>query len=103
MVAAGADQDVAVVYVAQFVGQHAFQFFVRQQTQNSVGHSYGGVAGIASRGEGVWRFGRDYINLRHRDADLLGQALDNLVRARELLAGTGWARYIDSAILSEKK
>jgi len=83
---AATDQDVAVPYVPQFVGQHAFQFFVVEQPKDPMSHGYRGVLRVASRGEGVGRLGRDHIDLRHRQANLLGQPLHNLVGARQLLA-----------------
>src|SRR5436190_12560267 len=32
------DQDVAIANVAEFVGQYAFEFFVGEQSRNSVSH-----------------------------------------------------------------
>ena len=40
---------------------------------------------IASSGKCVGRIGRDYVHLRHRDADFLRQALHNPVGSRQLL------------------
>jgi hypothetical protein len=72
--------------VTQFVGEHAFEFFVREQCENAVGDCDRGVRGIASGGEGVGRFGGDDVHLRHGDADFLGQAFDGSEGARQLLA-----------------
>ena len=47
------DQDVAIVYVSQFVGQHAFEFFVVEQAQDALRDRNRGVLWIASGGECV--------------------------------------------------
>ena len=82
----GTDQDVAVADVPKFVREDAFEFFVIQQFQNAVRHCDRRVLRVASRGEGVRRLGRDHIHLRHRNADLLRQALDRSVGARQFFA-----------------
>ncbi len=41
---------------------------------------------IASGGEGVRRIGRDQVDLGHRQADFLRQALDDVVNARQIIA-----------------
>ena len=81
-----ADQNVAVADVAEFVGQHAFQFFVSQQIENALGHGNRSMLRIASGGKGIGRVGWNHVHLRHGQADLLSQALDGVVGARQLLA-----------------
>src|SRR5208282_1232978 len=44
---------------------------------------------IASSGKGVGRIGRDEINLRSRQANLLRQALDDVINARQIVARNG--------------
>ena len=59
------------------MSQHAFEFFVIQQTKNSMSYCNGGVTGIAAGGESVGRFRRDHVDLRHRNAHFLREALDD--------------------------
>ncbi len=71
--------------MTKFVRQHAFQFLVVQQIQNALGHRNRSMLRIAAGGKSIRRIGRNHINLRHRQADLLRHALDHVVDARQLL------------------
>src|SRR5208282_3776960 len=84
-----ADQDVAIAHVAQLVGEHAFEFFIVEQTEDALGYGGGGVVRVASGGEGVRRVGRDEVDLGHGQADFLRQALDDVVDPREIFAADG--------------
>ena len=75
--------------MAEFVRDDAFEFFVVEQAENAVGNGDGRVVGIASGGEGVGRIGRDDVNLGHRQADFLRQALDDVIDARQVLTADG--------------
>ena len=88
----GADQDVAVVDVAEFVREYAFEFFVIQQLKIPWVTATEAWLRIASGGEGVGRLGRDHVDLRHGNADFLRQAFDGRVSARKFLAGYGLVR-----------
>ena len=52
-------------------------------------HGDRSVAGIASGGERVGRLVRDHVDLRHRNADFLREALNGGVGAWEFLARDG--------------
>ena len=54
-----------------------------------MGYGYGCVIWIASGGEGVWRVGGDNVNLWHRQADFLRQALDDVVDAWQIFPADG--------------
>ena len=82
----GAGQDIAILHVPEFVRQHAFNFLVVADVQNAARHRHRGVIGIAARGKGVGRIRGNEIDLGNRDVRLGGQALDNLVNARVVLA-----------------
>ena len=83
------DEDVAIAHVAEFMSEHAFQFIVVEQSEDALGYGDGSVVRIASGGEGVGRIGRDDIDLGHRQADFLRQALDDVVDARQIFAADG--------------
>ena len=71
------------------MGEHAFEFFVVEQTENALSYGDRSVVRIASGGEGVGRIGRDYVDLGHRQADFLRQALDDVIDARQIFAADG--------------
>src|SRR5271157_3578362 len=68
---------------------HAFQFVVVEQSEDTLGYGYGSVVRVASGGEGVGRIARDEVDLGHRQADFLRQALDDVVNARQIIAANG--------------
>ena len=71
-------QDVPVLDVRQFVGNHPFEFFARQQTDNAVGHRHGRMGGVASRGKGIWLIPGDHIDLRHGQTRPLAQPVHHV-------------------------
>src|ERR1017187_9274460 len=66
------------------MGEHALQFVVGEQSEDALGYGDGSVVRIASGGEGVGRVGRDEVDLGHRQADFLRQALDDVVDPRQI-------------------
>ena len=88
----GAGENVAILHVPELVRQHTLNFLVVADFQNAARHRHRGVAGIAARGKRVGRIGGNKINLGNRDVGLGGQALDNLVNARAVLARNRLAR-----------
>ena len=55
-------------HVAEFVGEHAFQFFVIQQIENALGYGDSRVAGVAAGCKGVRRINRYDVDPWHRPA-----------------------------------
>ena len=97
----GADEDVAVPDVRQLVRDHAFEFGLRQQSQDAFGRGHGRVLRIAPGRERVGRHVGNDVDLGHRQARPLGQT--RVVMIERCLAPTAVALYIRSTILSENQ
>ena len=84
-----AGEDVAILDVAEFVRQYAFQLLIGQQAENPMGHGDRRVLRIPAGRKRVGRLGGNHVDLRHRDAILRGQPLDDVIGARQLLTRHG--------------
>ena len=73
--------------MAQFVCQHAFEFFVVEQAKNALCHRHRRVRRITPSGEGVRRVVRNHVDLRHGQANALRHALYHVIDARQFFAG----------------
>ena len=79
-------EDVTIPHMPQLVGEHAFQFLVVEQIENTLGDRHGGMLGVASGSKCVGRIAGDDIDLRHRQRHARQDALHDLVDPRQLLA-----------------
>ena len=82
----GTGKDVTIPYMPQLVGEHAFQFLVIQQVENTLGDRNGCMLGVAPGSERVRRIAGDDIDFGHGERHARQDALYDLVDPRELLA-----------------
>ena len=74
-----ADQDVAVLDVGEFVGQHTGQFALGHDAQNTLGDRDRGVLRVAARGERVRALVGNDVQLGHRQPGARGQGVHDAV------------------------
>src|SRR5258708_14215326 len=65
----------------ELVGNDPFEFLIVHQLQQPVCHRHRRVLWIAARGEGVRRLFWNYVELRHGEARLRGEAPPHLLGA----------------------
>src|SRR5437764_11118935 len=65
--------------------QHALQFFIIQQIEDTAGHRDRSMLRVASGGKSIGRIAGNNVDFRHRQADALRKPLYYCVDARQIL------------------
>ena len=81
----GADQDVPVTDMAQFMGNHSLQFLPAQYVHDAAGDGDGGMLRITAGGKGVGRGIVHQVDPRFGNIGLPGQVFHQTVQFRGLI------------------